>query len=75
MSNTVKIPVTKHVELEPLNVPDTVFQHPEVPGFKGVNLPLDNLGQAAADALVKDFIERFYVQANLKSFWRLQQSR
>lgn len=70
MNDTVKIRVSKEVELQPIEVPDTIFEHPEVPGLNGVNLPLDKLGQGAADALIEDFITRFYKQANLKSFWQ-----
>jgi hypothetical protein len=69
MTKTVKISVARQVELQPIDLPDSIFQHPEIPGLSGINLPLESLGQQAADAVIEDFIRRFYDKAQLTNPW------
>ena len=64
---TIKVTVSQEAELEPLEVPKTVFQHPLIGKEQGTNLLLEELGQVAADKLIEDFLRRFYVEAKLRN--------
>lgn len=66
---SIKMTISREVELEPLELPETVFQHPDEGEPKGTNLTLTLLGQAAADKLTEDYLARFYRKADLRNPW------